>query len=170
MQDQALNGEFIAIESPYRGGEKGCAEYLRKTMRSLFESGHIPLASHITYTSVLDDQAPVERHLGIEAGFSLYRALGSRCRRLFAIQRGWSRGMIDGLEDERGRQRYTNAQRPWVKGWPPSTQKQVIWPSHMPFIVAQDYATKELITIAWSKDRVYLRYEDSGDQYYMEVK
>lgn len=174
-----LNGEFLAIESPFRGGDPLAVKYLHSAMRSFLAAGFIPLASHETYTRALADSDPEERALGIEAGFQLYRALGSSCRRVFCLALGVSPGMVQGLEDERMRQKYTNAQRPWVQGLLPSGAdpdedgavswtKCVIWPTHLPSLHVTEWETKEPVELAWTDSRVYVRYMD-GKSYFVGV-
>ena len=156
-----INGEYIAIESPYRGGDTQCARYLTDIMRIEAQAGNIPLASHRLYPGVLDDACPAQRALGIEMGFKLYRDLGSMCRRAFYLARGFSRGMVDGLEDERGRQRYTTAQRPRIHGFNHSeAERMTIWPDHLPFLDATWHG--EPVRLAWlpDKTKVFLRARD----------
>lgn len=63
---------LVAIESAYAGDVAANEAFARRAMRDSLERGEFPIASHLLYTQegILDDDAPDERTLGIEAGFA----------------------------------------------------------------------------------------------------
>jgi hypothetical protein len=63
---------IVIIESRYAGDVKRNEIYARRCMRDSFNRGEVPFVSHLLYTQVLDDTNPVERKLGMEAGFAFY--------------------------------------------------------------------------------------------------
>jgi len=88
----------VVIESPYSGEVEINLAYLRACMRDSLLRGEAPYASHGLYTQpgVLDDNEPDERALGIAAGFA-WRVVADRT--VFYVDRGWSSGMLAGLQD-----------------------------------------------------------------------
>lgn len=84
--------KLVIIESPYAGEVERNLAYVRACMRDALARGEAPFASHALYTQpgVLDDLNPIERKLGIEAGF----AWGEHAHlHVFYTDLGWSRGM-----------------------------------------------------------------------------
>ena len=61
----------VVIESPYAGDVERNLRYLRACMHYCITHDEAPYASHALYTQpgVLDDLKPIERELGIVAGF-----------------------------------------------------------------------------------------------------
>lgn len=61
----------VVIESPYAGNVELNLRYLRACMHHCITNDEAPYASHALYTQpgVLDDDIPVQRELGIVAGF-----------------------------------------------------------------------------------------------------
>jgi len=88
----------VIVESPFAGDVGRNLAYVRACMADCLRRGEAPYASHALYTQpgVLDDTDPVERKLGIEAGFA-WRAAADLT--VFYIDLGSSRGMKLGLED-----------------------------------------------------------------------
>lgn len=66
---------LVVIESPFAGNRRANVAYLRACLRDSLMRGEAPYASHAIYTQpgVLNDDSPVERNLGIEAGFAWHR-------------------------------------------------------------------------------------------------
>jgi len=62
----------VILESPYAGDVLQNERYARLCMHDCLQRGVAPFASHLLYTQpfVLDDTDPVQRRLGMEAGFS----------------------------------------------------------------------------------------------------
>lgn len=61
---------LVIIESPYAGDRKRNIEYAKECMLDSLNRGEAPLASHLLYTQILDDDIPEHRNLGIVAGFA----------------------------------------------------------------------------------------------------
>ncbi len=63
---------LVILESPYAGNVDRNVAYARLCLRDSLLRGESPIASHLLYTlpGVLDDNNPVERHMGIEAGLA----------------------------------------------------------------------------------------------------
>ncbi len=87
----------VLLESPYAGNVDLNETYARAAMRDCLLRGEAPFASHLLYTQrgVLDDMAPSERTLGIEAGL----AWGSFAKKTVVyVDLGISGGMHLGIE------------------------------------------------------------------------
>lgn len=89
---------LVILESPYAGDVGANVRYALDCLRDSLKRGEAPLASHLLYTQVLDDTAPEERHLGIEAGL----AWGARAEATIVYtDRGVSEGMKKGIDRAR---------------------------------------------------------------------
>lgn len=66
---------LVIIESPFAGDVKRNVEYARRCVRDSLERGEAPIASHLLYTQpgILDDDDPVQREWGINAGLEWRR-------------------------------------------------------------------------------------------------
>jgi oligoribonuclease (3'-5' exoribonuclease) len=85
------------IESPYAGDVAANVAYARRCVLDCLSRGEAPCASHLFFTQegLLDDADPVERRLGIEAGF----AWGASSQLVAVyVDRGVSDGMRRGIE------------------------------------------------------------------------
>lgn len=60
----------VILESPYRGNRERHMKYLDRAIRDSLERGEAPFASHRIYPGALSDDAPDERKLGMEAGWT----------------------------------------------------------------------------------------------------
>ena len=101
--------KLVIIESPYKGKTPEDLErnkrYLRSCIRDCINRGESPYASHRMLTDALDDNDPVERTLGIEAGLAWRNAFRlawrddtpnrvfHRVTPIFYLDLGWSNGM-----------------------------------------------------------------------------
>lgn len=91
---------LVVIESPFAGEtddlRDGNIRFARWALRDSILRGESPIASHLLYTqdSVLRDNYPEERALGIECGLAWLRVAD---RHVFYTDRGWSPGMIAAL-------------------------------------------------------------------------
>lgn len=87
----------VIVESPYAGDIATNEAYARAAMHDCFMRGEAPFASHLLYTqaSVLRDDVPGERALGIEAGL-LWGELADAT--VVYADRGISKGMQQGIE------------------------------------------------------------------------
>lgn len=87
----------VIVESPYAESSimtvEGHEEYARMCMSACLAKGEAPYASHLLYTQpgVLDDNNPLEREVGIHAGFAWKHMPGVVT--LFYVDCGWSAGM-----------------------------------------------------------------------------
>lgn len=82
---------LVIVESPYAGDVAANVEYARACLRDSLARGEAPIASHLLYPQVLDDDDPAERALGIAAGLAWRRIADIAA---FYVDRGWSGGMI----------------------------------------------------------------------------
>jgi len=84
----------VIIESPYKGDIKGNLKYLEACVYDSLKRGEAPFASHGFYTQYLRDTDPMERELGMSAGFAW-----SRVADLIAVYSdlGITRGMQKGI-------------------------------------------------------------------------
>lgn len=66
---------LVIIESPYAGDVERNTEYARRCVRDSLSRGEAPIASHLLYTQpgILDDNIPLERQWGIDAGLDWRR-------------------------------------------------------------------------------------------------
>lgn len=105
----------VIIESPYAGDVARNIAYARAAMRDCIHRNEAPFASHLLYTQdgVLDDDTPIERALGIEAGL-----LWGACADMTVVYADF--GVTAGME--LGIARARAAGRPvefrWLPGWP----------------------------------------------------
>lgn len=89
---------LVILESPYRGGmthrEKN-VDYARRCLADSLERGESPLASHLLYPQVLDDEDEEERQKGLEAGLAWARHAEAT---VVCIDEGISAGMLEGIK------------------------------------------------------------------------
>jgi hypothetical protein len=87
---------LVILESPYAGDVAANEDYARLCVRDSLLRGEAPIASHLLYTQpgILDDTKPMERQLGINAGWAWLRvAEGS----VVYLDHGISDGMKGGI-------------------------------------------------------------------------
>ena len=88
----------VLIESPFKGKtlkeEADNIEYAKACLLDSLNRGEAPYASHLLYPQVLDDNKPIERAKGIEAG--LIWGKGALMSAIY-IDRGITEGMIQGI-------------------------------------------------------------------------
>jgi hypothetical protein len=65
--------KLVILESPYKGEVARNKRYLRACIRDCINRGESPYASHRMLTDALDDNNPVERAVGIQAGLAWRR-------------------------------------------------------------------------------------------------
>ena len=61
---------LVILESPYAGDVERNVAYARAALKDSLSRGEAPIASHLLYTQVLDDNNPTERQQGIDAGLA----------------------------------------------------------------------------------------------------
>jgi hypothetical protein len=87
--------KLVVIESPLAGDFERNILYARYCMYDSLMRGEAPYASHLLYPQVLDDEDPVHRKTGMQAGF----AWGQRADiRAFYTDLGESAGMYRALK------------------------------------------------------------------------
>ena len=90
----------VILESPYAGNVEAHVRYARECIRDCLLRGEAPIASHLLYTQegILQDRAPEERSLGINAGL-----VWSEVAELAVVYTdfGISRGMEEGITRHR---------------------------------------------------------------------
>ena len=108
----------VLIESPFAGDVPVNLRYLRWAMRDSLMRGEAPFASHGLYPGALDDAAPEERELGIEAGLTIGRFMH---RSAVYVDRGISNGMQRGIRRAQHEMRTVELRRlpDWINGEPP---------------------------------------------------
>lgn len=62
--------KLVILESPYAGDVEKNVAYAREALIDSLKHGEYPIASHLLYPQVLDDNEPVQRRWGIEAGLA----------------------------------------------------------------------------------------------------
>lgn len=86
----------VILESPYAGDVDENLAYARRALRDSVMRGEAPIASHLLFTQpgVLDDENPIERWMGINAGLAW--GPWAQATVVYA-DRGISRGMQHGI-------------------------------------------------------------------------
>lgn len=109
------NPTLVVIESPYAGEVERNLAYARAAMRDSILRGEAPIASHLLYTQpgILDDNDPIERATGIEAGLVWARHASLAA---FYVDLGTSGGMIAAMERHINEGRKVETRR--LTGWP----------------------------------------------------
>ncbi len=80
----------VLLESPFAGSVALYLDYAREAMNNSLSRGEAPLASHLLYPAVLDDDIPDERQLSIDASHAWMDAAEAV---VFYTDLGMSRGM-----------------------------------------------------------------------------
>ncbi|MDL2294719.1 DUF4406 domain-containing protein [Ruminococcaceae bacterium OttesenSCG-928-D13] len=60
--------KLIYIASPYAGDVERNVEFARAACRYCIEWGHTPIAVHLLYPQILDDNDPTQRETGLRLG------------------------------------------------------------------------------------------------------
>lgn len=85
----------VILESPFAGDFKNNVKYASDCIFSLvLKHGKAPMASHLIYTKMLDDDNPSERKIGIDAGLSYGRFADES---VICVDRGLSNGIKYGI-------------------------------------------------------------------------
>lgn len=89
--------KLVILESPYAGNIDENILYARGAVRDSLLKGEAPFASHLLYTQegILNDDIPVEREHGINAGLSWGKAAE---KTVVYIDKGISSGMEYGIK------------------------------------------------------------------------
>ena len=88
----------VILESPYAGDIERNTKYARLCVRDSLLRGESPIASHLLYTQdgILDDDIPIERTRGINAGLAWILVAD---KHVFYIDYGYSKGMTYAREE-----------------------------------------------------------------------
>ncbi|QQM15157.1 nucleoside deoxyribosyltransferase [Gordonia phage TinaLin] len=65
--------KLVVIESPFAGDRERNLKYARAALLDSLKRGEAPIASHLLYPQVLDDDMRAERIQGMAAGFAWNR-------------------------------------------------------------------------------------------------
>lgn len=86
----------VILESPFSGDIEANVEYARKCVRDSLKRGEAPIASHLLYTQpgILNDNDPVERQWGIDAGLVWHYGADAT---VVYTDRGITKGMEYGI-------------------------------------------------------------------------
>lgn len=84
----------VILESPYSGDVVTHTKYAHRCIRDSLKRGEAPFASHVLYTSSLDDKDPSQRTSGMEAGFEW---IESASKTVVYVDYGISSGMSQGM-------------------------------------------------------------------------
>ena len=68
---------LVILESPYAGDVDTNLEYARECLLDSLSRGVSPIAFHLLYPQVLDDDHPVQRALGLDASAEWYEKANS---------------------------------------------------------------------------------------------
>lgn len=86
--------KIVVIESPYASRDVDTKQnnvcYAHRAVLDSLRRGEAPVASHVIYTTVLDDENIPDRDLGIVAGLEFHFVANVVA---FYTDRGWSAGM-----------------------------------------------------------------------------
>lgn len=94
--DRRKEKPLVLIESPFAGDVESNIRYAQACMRDSLFRGEYPFVMHLLYTQegILDDDVPLERALGIEAGL----AWGKKARKTIVYTNlGITPGMEEGI-------------------------------------------------------------------------
>lgn len=86
----------VVLESPYAGDIATNEAYARAALFDSLGRGEAPIASHLLYTQVLNDDVPGQRKLGIAAGLAWAEYADAT---VVYIDLGISAGMLHGIND-----------------------------------------------------------------------
>lgn len=79
----------IYVVSKYAGDVEKNVSYAITYCKFVIAMGHQPIASHLLYPQMLDDNVPEERHLGCDFGMNLLRI----CDEVWVFGSEYSKGM-----------------------------------------------------------------------------
>ena len=69
-----IDMKLVILESPYAGNVKRHVRYAQLCVFDSLQRGEAPIASHLLYTQMLDDNILEERNWGINAGLAWRKA------------------------------------------------------------------------------------------------
>lgn len=86
--------KLIFISSPYRGDTEANTLKARRYCLFAYQSGVVPVASHLHNTQFLDEAIPEERAEGMKLGIELLK----RCDEVWMFGERFSEGMLEELD------------------------------------------------------------------------
>lgn len=92
FMDEEVNNvseELTYIISPYAGDIEANVAFAIRCCRVAIQQGHTPVAVHLLYPQILNDQDPAERATGLELGLNILR----HCSAAWVCGTRISRGM-----------------------------------------------------------------------------
>lgn len=84
-----MSEELTYIISPYAGDIEANVAFAIRCCRVAIQQGHTPVAVHLLYPQILNDQDPAERATGLELGLNILR----HCSAAWVCGTRISRGM-----------------------------------------------------------------------------
>ena len=84
-----IDNKLIYIASPYAGDVEGNTAFAIDACRFCIAQGHTPIAVHLLYTRMLDDNDPAQREVGLKLG----RQVLGRCDEIWVCGNRISPGM-----------------------------------------------------------------------------
>lgn len=66
-----MRDELLYIISPYAGDVEGNVAFAIRCCRMAIQQGYTPIAVHLLYPQILNDQDPAERAVGLQLGLNI---------------------------------------------------------------------------------------------------
>lgn len=89
-----FNNKLVYVCSPVRGDVEANVAKAKEYCKTVLIMGYIPLAPHVAYSGMLDDEIPEERETALALGLALVR----RCDELWIFGDHISEGMKGEIE------------------------------------------------------------------------
>lgn len=89
-----MNGDLLYIISPNAGDIENNKAFAVKCCRYAIQQGHTPIAVHLLYPQILNDQDPAERATGLRLGLTVLE----HCARAWVCGSTISSGMAGEIE------------------------------------------------------------------------
>lgn len=86
--------KLIYVCSPLRGDIEGNVKRAREYCKSVIQAGHIPIAPHVAYQGILNDDIPAERKMALKIG----RKILKKCDEVWVFGHFISEGMRSEIE------------------------------------------------------------------------
>lgn len=89
--------KLIYVCSPLRGDMEGNVKRAKEYCKAVIQAGHIPIAPHVAYQGVLNDDIPAERETALKIGQELL----TKCNEIWVFGHFISEGMKGEVEAAR---------------------------------------------------------------------
>jgi len=66
-----LKKDLVYIISPYSGDIEQNVAFAIRSCRMAIQQGYAPIAVHLLYPQILNDEDPIEREIGLELGLNI---------------------------------------------------------------------------------------------------